>query len=41
VEQRLNAAGYLNIIANQVHPFMVYPSANQFFSAGQCPMPQG
>jgi hypothetical protein len=22
VKQRLNATGYLNIIANQVHPFM-------------------
>ena len=33
VEQRLNATGYLNIIANQVHPFMaaVYPSAIFFF----------
>ena len=30
VEQRLNGTGHLNIIANQVHPFMaaVYPSAN-------------
>jgi hypothetical protein len=38
VEQRLNATGYLNIIANQVHPFMavVYPSATQFLSAGLC-----
>jgi hypothetical protein len=29
VEQRLHATGYLNIITNQVHPFMaaVYPSA--------------
>ena len=28
VELRLNATGYLNIVANQVHPFMVavYPS---------------
>ncbi|MGH0151888.1 UNVERIFIED_CONTAM: hypothetical protein FKN15_020795 [Acipenser sinensis] len=36
VEKHLNATGYLNIIANQVHPFMaaVYPSANGFFSAG-------
>jgi hypothetical protein len=33
VEQHLNATEYLNIIANQVHPFMaaVYQSANQFF----------
>ena len=36
VEQRLNATGYLNIIENQVHPFMavVYPSVKGFFSAG-------
>jgi hypothetical protein len=35
VELRLNATGHLNIVANQVHPFMaaVYPSANGFFSA--------
>ena len=34
VEQCLNAIGYLNIIANQVHPFMaaVYPSVNGFLS---------
>ncbi|KAK6325822.1 hypothetical protein J4Q44_G00051640 [Coregonus suidteri] len=42
VEQHLNATGYLNIIANQVHPFMaaVYPSAKYIFSAGLCPMQQ-
>jgi hypothetical protein len=36
VEQCLNATTYLNIIANQVHPFMaaVKPYANVFFSAG-------
>ncbi len=39
VEQCLNATGYLNIIANQVHPFMaaVYPSANGFFQQDNAP----
>jgi len=39
VEQRLNATGYLNIIANQVHPFMVavYPSANGFLQQDNTP----
>jgi hypothetical protein len=43
VEQCLHATGYLNIIANQVHPFVaeVCPSENWIFSAGSCPMPQG
>ena len=39
VEQRLNATGYLNIIANQVHPFMaaVYPSMNGFLQQDNSP----
>ena len=39
VEQHLNATGYLNIIANQVHPFMtaVYPSANGFLQQDNAP----
>jgi hypothetical protein len=39
VEQRLNATGYLNIIVNQVHPFMaaVYPSANVFLQQDNAP----
>ena len=39
LEQRLNATGYLNIIANEVHPFMaaVYPSANGFLQQDNAP----
>ena len=39
VEQRLNATGYLNIIANQVHPFMVAvcPSVNGFLQQDDAP----
>ena len=39
VEQRLNATGYLNIFANQVHPFMaaMYPSANGFLQQNNSP----
>ena len=39
VEQHLNAAGYLNIIANQVHPFMeaVHQSANGFLQQDNLP----
>ena len=39
LEQHLNAAGYLNIIANQVHPFMaaVYQSANGFLQQDNVP----
>lgn len=28
IEHHLNATGYLNIVADRVHPFMVYPSSN-------------
>ena len=39
LEQRLNATGYLNIIANQVYLFMtaVYPSANGFIQQNNAP----
>ena len=39
VEQRLNSTGYLNIIANQVHPFMaaVYASVNGFLQQDNAP----
>ena len=39
VEQCLNATGYPNIIANQVHPFMVAvcPSVNGFLQQDDAP----
>ena len=39
VEQGLNATGYLNIIANQVHPLMaaVCPSGNGFLQQDNAP----
>ena len=39
VEQHFNATGYLNIIANQVHPFMaaMYPTANRFLQQDNAP----